>query len=271
MNQHGKPKRKSRGGGWLAFITVLAIAAVCAMAIENRPTAATPGRRDGALQLDGCRRQERGENDAAITTEQPTESSSPPPSLDTDSAWMLTLVSAVSPLPEGFMPPLKTLANGLQFDGRAIDQLNAMLSAARQQGLSPVVCSAYRTIEKQRSLFDSKVSALRASGLDPGQADSEARKHVAYPGTSEHNLGLAADIVSLSYQHLDDKQADTPEAQWLHEHCAAYGFIPRYPKGKEELTGIVYEPWHFRYVGVQAAAAIMEGGLCLEEYLVVPS
>ena len=204
--------------------------------------------------------------DAVIPDRQP-EGSSPSVSRDAGGDWMLTLVNAGNPLPEGYAPQLKSLANGLQFDERAIDQLNAMLSAAKQQGLSPVVCSAYRTTEKQRSLFDSKVSKLIASGLGPDQADSEARKHVAYPGTSEHNFGLAADIVSLSYQHLDDKQADTPEVRWLREHCAEYGFILRYPSGKEELTGVAYEPWHFRYVGEQTAREITGSGLCLEEYL----
>lgn len=90
---------------------------------------------------------------------------------------------------------------------------------------------------------------------------------VAYPGTSEHQLGLAADIVARSYQLLDDQQAQTAEARWLKEHCAEYGFILRYPTDKTSLTGVIFEPWHYRYVGEEAAREIMGQGICLEEYL----
>lgn len=106
-----------------------------------------------------------------------------------------------------------------------------------------------------------------ARGLNRNQAEIEAARNVAYPGTSEHHLGLAVDIVSLQYQQLDEAQARTPEIIWLTEHCSEYGFILRYPKDKTQITGIVYEPWHFRYVGVETAKVIMEQGLCLEEYL----
>ena len=181
--------------------------------------------------------------------------------------WMLVLVNAENPLPDNHSPNMKSLPNGLQFDERAINHLNEMLSAMRKEGLSPVVCSAYRTIEFQRALFSNKVAQLVASGFSQTQAETEARKSIAYPGTSEHNLGLAADIVSMDYQLLDDKQAETPEVRWLLENCAEYGFILRYPRGKEAITGITYEPWHFRFVGVTAAREIMVSGLCLEEYL----
>ena len=90
---------------------------------------------------------------------------------------------------------------------------------------------------------------------------------MARPDTSEHQLGLAADIVSAGNQILDESQEQTPEQQWLLSHCQEYGFILRYPSGKTELTGVSYEPWHYRYVGVEAAGEIMEQGLCLEEYL----
>ena len=181
--------------------------------------------------------------------------------------WMLTLVNADNPLTNDYSPKLKSLTSGHKFDERAIDQLNAMLSAMRAQGLSPVVCSAYRTVEYQRTLFNNQVERQMTKGLSREQAEIEARKSVAYPGTSEHNLGLAADIVSINYQLLNDAQADTPEMKWLFEHCHEYGFILRYPKDKTDITGIIYEPWHFRYVGKETATEIMESDLCLEEYL----
>lgn len=181
--------------------------------------------------------------------------------------WMLILVNEKNPLPDGYSPKLKKIENGLEFDERAIDYLNEMLADARLQGLSPVVCSAYRSVEYQQELFDNQIKKQIANGLSSQQAAVEVRKVVANPGTSEHNLGLAVDIVSLDYQILDERQATTPEIEWLVEHCSEYGFILRYPKDKTEITGIIYEPWHFRYVGKQAAKEIMNDGITLEEYL----
>lgn len=181
--------------------------------------------------------------------------------------WMLILVNHSNPLPNTYEPLLARLSNGMQFDKRAIEHLNAMLSAARAQGLFPVICSAYRSIEYQQKLFNNQVHRQMSKGLDRPQAEVEAGKIVAYPGMSEHNLGLVVDIVSLDYQHLDEAQANTAEVKWLTEHCSEYGFILRYPKDKIDITGIVYEPWHFRYVGIDAAKAIMQSGYCLEEYL----
>ena len=107
--------------------------------------------------------------------------------------------------------------------------------------------------------------------MDQGDLREEAEKQaaiwVAPPGTSEHQLGLAVDIVAESYQLLDRHQEKTAEQQWLMEHCSEYGFILRYPTDKSEMTGIGYEPWHYRYVGREAAEEIMRRGICLEEYL----
>ena len=200
-------------------------------------------------------------------TEQPEIIISPSEPVNENDIWMLTLVNQENPLDDNYLPKLKSLANGLRFDERAIHHLNAMLAVAKEQGLSIVVSSAHRTIEYQRLLFNNHVLSLTASGLNREQAEKEARKSVAYPGTSEHNLGLAVDLVSNEYQLLDEKQAETPEFKWLIEHCAEYGFILRYPNGKEDITGIKYEPWHFRYVGEKAAREIMNKSLSLEEYL----
>ena len=95
----------------------------------------------------------------------------------------------------------------------------------------------------------------------------EAGRWVAVPGTSEHETGMALDIVSYSYQLLNEQQENTAEQKWFMEHCWEYGFILRYPKDKTEVTGIGYEPWHYRYVGREHAAKLYESGLCLEEYI----
>ena len=143
-----------------------------------------------------------------------------------------------------------------------------MLADARAEGLSPVVCSSYRTLEVQTILYNRKVQRLiNEKGYSEDKARRVAAKSVAVPGTSEHHTGLAVDIVANSNWNLNKSQEDEPEQKWLMAHCAEYGFILRYPNNKTEYTGIIYEPWHYRYVGVELARYLTDNGLCLEEYL----
>ena len=181
--------------------------------------------------------------------------------------WRLLLVNAWHKLPEDYHVELKTLANGLQVDARIYDDLNAMLTDCREAGLEPIVCSAYRTEDTQTRLYRNKVSRLLSAGWSRDTVEQEAARWVAPPGTSEHQTGLALDIVSADYQLLDEQQAQTPEQQWLMAHCWEYGFVLRYPTDKCAVTGIGYEPWHYRYVGKEAAREMQQKGLCLEEYL----
>lgn len=181
--------------------------------------------------------------------------------------WQLLLVNAWHKLPEDYHVELKTLANGLQVDARIYDDLNAMLTDCREAGLEPIVCSAYRTEDTQTRLYRNKVSRLLSAGWSRDTVEQEAARWVAPPGTSEHQTGLALDIVSADYQLLDEQQAQTPEQQWLMAHCWEYGFVLRYPADKCAVTGIGYEPWHYRYVGKEAAREMQQKGLCLEEYL----
>ena len=184
-----------------------------------------------------------------------------------EDAWQLRLVSAAHPLPEDFeVPELTKLRGGHAIDSRAYPALQQMMDDCRAAGLNPVICSSYRTYDKQEELFRKKVNTLLKQGYSQEEAETEAARWVARPGTSEHETGLAVDIVDKSYQLLDEKQAETPVQQWLMAHCAEYGFILRYPVEKSDLTGIGYEPWHYRYVGVEAAKEISERGICLEEY-----
>ena len=183
--------------------------------------------------------------------------------------WQLLLVNPWNPLPEDFRETLalKSLPNGLRVDRRAYEDLMDMLSDCRREGLHPLVCSAYRTQATQTRLHNNKIARLLAAGYPEEQAAAEAARWVAAPGTSEHQTGLAVDIVAASYQILDEGQAETAEQKWLMEHCWEYGFILRYPLEKGEITGIGYEPWHYRYVGRPTALDIRDSGLCLEEYL----
>lgn len=185
-----------------------------------------------------------------------------------EDAWKLLLVNPWNTLPEDFSVELVTLAScGLKVDKRIRADLNEMFFACQDAGLRPLICSAYRTQATQTRLYNNKISRLRAAGYSRETAVAEAGRWVAVPGTSEHQTGLALDIVSSSYQGLTRRQAGTAEQKWLMEHCWEYGFILRYPEDKCDITGIGYEPWHYRYVGREAALAMRDSGQCLEEYL----
>lgn len=195
------------------------------------------------------------------------ELSEPEPAFD-EADGLLLLVNPWTPLPEDFLPgELVPVQNDQAVDARAYPDLQNMLGDMSQAGLSPLICSSYRSQERQQELYDNKVQRVMAEGVSREAAQAEAARWVARPGTSEHQTGLAVDIVSLSNQMLDETQESTPEFQWLAENAWKYGFILRYPSDKSEKTGIAYEPWHFRFVGKEAAAEIHDLGLCLEEYL----
>ena len=184
-----------------------------------------------------------------------------------DEAWNLRLVNFENPLPEDFTVELTEVGEGHQVDSRIAQALLDMIAAGKRDGYQIWIASSYRTMQKQTSLFENKVANLKREGYSETEARREAGTVVAVPGTSEHQLGLAVDLVSSEYTGLDERQEQTRSYQWLVKHCAEYGFILRYPNGKTGVTGIIYEPWHFRYVGKEAAAEIMEQGICLEEYL----
>jgi len=188
--------------------------------------------------------------------------------LETGEDWMLLLVNRENPLPGDFqVPELTKLRNGHAFDSRAYPALQAMMDAAREAGLQPLICSSYRTGDKQEELFENKTRYYLDQGCARAEAEEKAAAWVARPGTSEHQTGLAVDIVDASYQMLDEAQEETAVQKWLTAHCAEYGFILRYPTEKSALTGVNCEPWHYRYVGEAAAREIAERDLCLEEYV----
>ena len=184
--------------------------------------------------------------------------------------WNLTLVNKDNPLPETFVPEsLADADNGYEADSRITDALKKMIADARStENVRIIALSAYRDYEYQKELFDDKVQRLQQEkGYSVTKAREEAATVVAYPGTSEHQLGLALDLVDARHVKLDESQENTAAYKWLYKHCAEYGFIVRYPNGKTDITGIIYEPWHFRYVGEEAAKIIMEKGITLEEYI----
>lgn len=186
---------------------------------------------------------------------------------DSDS-WALALVNEEHPLDTSYEPAeLKEVESERSVDARMYDDLAKMLDDAEAEGLSMYVASAYRSYDQQREVFNATMQTWIDEGYTPLNAYDETKKSVAVPGTSEHATGLAVDIIASEYEALDDRQGDTEEQKWLMEHCWEYGFILRYPQEKADITGIIYEPWHYRYVGKTAAKEITEQDITLEEYV----
>ena len=181
--------------------------------------------------------------------------------------WYLMLVNQSHPMEDGYVPELANIDDSHQVDARVLEPLQNMLKAASDEGYSLYVCSAYRSVDRQKELFNESMIDYVNQGKTYYEAAIETAKSIAWPGESEHATGLAMDIVSSDYAGLDEKQGETDDQKWLMEHCYEYGFILRYPKDKLEDTGIIYEPWHYRYVGVEAALEIRDQGVTLEEYL----
>ncbi|MCD7726519.1 MAG: M15 family metallopeptidase [Clostridiales bacterium] len=182
------------------------------------------------------------------------------------SDWRLILINKQHPIPEDYSFTLGTIKGSMQCDERIISDLLAMLQAAKDDGVNLAICSPYRDLNRQEVLFNRKIQAYMGQGMSYMEAYKVSSQAVTVPGASEHQIGLALDIFSDTYTSLDEGFADTEEGKWLAEHSCEYGFTLRYPSGKEYITGIEYEPWHFRYVGKEAAMIMKEEGICLEEF-----
>ena len=210
------------------------------------------------------------EEEEAVIEEEMTEpepaDEEPSVKIDKDH-WRLMLVNKQNPVPEGFSVKLANINDSLSADARIIGSIYDMVDAASADGVDLMICSAYRSYDRQKTLFNNKINKLMDEGMTYLEAYKVGSMNVTVPGTSEHHLGLALDILTGSYTRMDDGFGETKAGIWLAENAPDYGFILRYPEGKEEITGIVYEPWHFRYVGVEYAKDITDKGVCLEEYL----
>jgi D-alanyl-D-alanine carboxypeptidase len=180
---------------------------------------------------------------------------------DTVTDKYLILVNYNHKLPDGYQPDLISVY-GVQMNRRAAAAYEKMNTAAASDMISLWISSAYRSSERQEELFDREIAGYSKSLSSAGEAEAYAEKSVARPGYSEHATGLAMDLNGVR-----DDFDTTPAFQWLSEHAQDYGFILRYPKDKQEITKIKYEPWHYRYVGVKNAQTMKKKNLCLEEYL----
>ena len=176
--------------------------------------------------------------------------------------WNLLLVNNENPLPENYKVNTIELSNGEKVDARIYPELQKMFDDMRSNGIYPVVTSGYRTHQMQTKIMNDKINEYKRNGYSDVASKEMALKWVALPGTSEHELGLALDI---NNDGISSSASDV--YNWLLNNSYKYGFIKRYPDDKVDITGINYEPWHYRYVGINEAKEMYENNLCLEEYL----
>ena len=186
--------------------------------------------------------------------------------------WNLILVNRTHQLENDIDFEYYFTDNGRILDERIAEQYEAMMAEGRAQGLQFILVSSYRSLQQQQENYDSVYQSYIDRGYSPEESIKKTEEYIALPNASEHSTGLAVDITNPvlytnSSQGLVEEFEETAEARWLYENAADYGFILRYPRGKEKITMIEYESWHFRYVGVENAHYIKEHQLTLEEYV----
>ncbi|MCL2638416.1 MAG: M15 family metallopeptidase [Oscillospiraceae bacterium] len=192
-----------------------------------------------------------------------------PPEKIYDNEWAFYLIDRQNPLPDDFEIALYSLGEEdewwREIDERLAEYALQMLEAARLDGIHIVIIEGFRTIERQQEIYDRRINYYLGLGLNLAQSELVAGTEVAYPGASEHNAGIAIDFASGSYDVYSFE--NTREFAWLAENAHDYGFILRYPEDAMHITGFIYEPWHWRFVGVERARELAESGLTLEEFL----
>lgn len=180
--------------------------------------------------------------------------------------WNLIVVNRQQTLPRSFTVDLEKVDDHW-VDTRIAGSVREMLQAAKDGKVDLIICSAYRSVSKQSALYKEEITNNEEQGYDLKTSTALADQYMQAPGASEHHTGLALDVVTSTYQSLDSGFANTVAFQWLKENAPKYGFVIRYPENKQKITGILYEPWHFRYVGAEAAKEMTQKGQCLEEYV----
>lgn len=265
-----QPQRQSGGNKAILVVAIVAVVAIV-VGIMLFLTQCTGKKDDAATQGNQAQSQQvvpvdQNATEANATATNATEATGNETAAGSASAssWELTLVNKTHPLPENWSIELAEVDDGKYVDARIADQFTQMIADCRAAGFDDVfVNQAYRSHEEQQEIWDQFVSDYVAQGYSEEEAEKLTGESVAIPGTSEHELGLAADICSIEF----DETYNAPIQTWLRENGHKYGFIQRYPEGKESITGTKNENWHFRYVGVDAATKIYESGQVLEEYL----
>jgi D-alanyl-D-alanine carboxypeptidase len=251
------------------FALALAAALLCTSCSSRTMESSTGTLDESSLEdsvVSSASDAEPSSDESASSEETDAAASAESPSLDD---WRLVLVNPWNVLDSEPDVPLVMTSYGYQVDERIVPDLDAMINAAADDGVSLLICYGYRTFAQSQALFEKQVN--RQLEANPSytydQAVEAAKLWVAPPGTSDHHTGLALDIVTPSNQVLDDNFANTDAAKWMEAHGWEYGFVIRFPADKTDKTGIAYESWHLRYVGRDNAAIMHEKNYCLEEYV----
>lgn len=247
-------------------ILVIAVGIVAAAIFGSVHAARVKKENQVALEAQIAAEQAAAQAAAEEAARLAAEEAARPPDVDLD-AWYMTLVNIDHLLDEDFEPVLTEIENEQAFDSRAAGYLKTLIQDARAAGYTVYFCSGFRDYYTQSGIYWTHVDGFLEDGMGEEEAHATTRLQVNYPGASEHQLGLAADILEYKDQPMEAYIGGSGLMLWLEENCADYGFVIRYPEDKTHITGISYEPWHLRYVGHEAAAYMMERGLCLEEFL----
>ncbi len=287
MAQGSRKKKKNKDNIIIAVLVLLIVVVASMSAVtviksksENKSTTSANAQTTSSSAASG---NNTTENTTESTTEKPSVNNNVPTEsttekktepkrsesgriiVDVDSVpWNLIVVNMEREIPEGYDPETKEIFDsGYELDARVTPHYEEMYRAGKKDGVTLTPFSGHRSYERQRINYNNLTETYMARyGLDRKAAAKKAATVILPPGTSEHNIGLAMDICNTY-----DSFADSAEYAWLMKNAYKYGFILRYPKEKEDVTGIVFEPWHWRYVGVEYAKKIKDSGLCLEEYL----
>lgn len=248
------------------FVVVIFLVVLCTDPLGNNgcgpsESMMTSGDAPETADSDVSQSNDASSDTAADTSDQTSGSTAN--NTTTSSDWRLLLVNSTHPLADDYSVDLTELRNGQSVDTRILSDLQEMFDAARSEDIYPIVSDAYRTREDQQTLMDDVIRNYEDEGYSSEEASSKAEQVIAKPGTSEHETGLAIDIAGD-----DDYDQDTDSVlEWMNSNAYKYGFILRYPSGKESVTGAEAENDHYRYVGKEAAKVIHDQGICLEEYL----
>lgn len=271
-------KRKKYVPAYIALYGIIIIIAVLLIVIISKIAGGSNQNNENDTTSDTLNRVTEGgttdnTSSSADNTDEATTTAAKLPVIADEDDWALYVIGNNNPLPGDFTVEIKTVAGERTLDKRCADYAIQMLNDAKSQNVGLYVTSAYRSIQYQADNLQNYISRLMAQGYTEEEATKQAHKEIALPGHSEHNAGLALDIVSDDYwsnhSDLDESFDKLPQYEWLVNNSWKYGFILSYPKGKENITGFIYEPWHYRFVGLEHAKKIHEVYEATGEFLTV--
>lgn len=292
-----RKRRRVRKSVFIIGAAVIVVAGVAAFALQNHAGKASSSQKDVLAQAVTSSSQvsqqvsssqasssqvskpDSSESEPKASSKKPSGGNRTGNSPMTSPGNLLMLVNKDHKLSASYAPSLTTIpakyyssaGKDRRFDSRAALYLENFITDARKAGYNVNIISGYRTYQYQKSNFDRHVKAYMAKGETKAQAEAHTAQSVAPPGTSEHQTGLAADIITSDWYNKHSQLTEdfdkTAAFKWMYNNCSKYGFILRYPKNKESITKYEYEPWHYRFVGVSDAKKIMSSGKCLEEYV----